>query len=155
MSRPLLKLGGDSGDILSDVLRLPGVSEAETVISGAEGRDELRHIRMSLQAPEPFGCFEHTRGDPAQHHLAAPPALDVAFDVAGPADEALGGVGGGQRALETGSEAEREHGRCGGRGHPRLHPEAGSRREETGETGTWLIEGPFEGPSSYRPLRGR
>ncbi len=37
----------------------------------------------------------------------------------------------------------------------RLHPEAGSRREETGETGTWLIEGPFEGPSSYRPLRGR
>ena len=77
MSRPLLKLGGDSGDILSDVLRLPGVSEAETVISGAEGRDELRHIRMSLQAPEPFGCFEHTRGDPAQHHLAAPPALDV------------------------------------------------------------------------------
>ena len=51
MSRPLLKLGGDSGDILSDVLRLPGVSEAETVISGAEGRDELRHIRMSLQAP--------------------------------------------------------------------------------------------------------
>ena len=69
MSRPLLKLGGDSGDILRDVLRLPGVSEAETVISGAEGRDELRHICMSLQAPEPFGCFEHTRGDPAQHHL--------------------------------------------------------------------------------------
>ena len=33
--------------------------------------------------------------------------------------------------------------------------EAGNRREETGETGTWLIEGPFEGPSSYRPLRGR
>ena len=49
----------------------------------------------------------------------------------------------------------RQHRRCGGRGHPRLHPEAGSRREETGETGTWLIEGPFEGPSSYRPLRGR
>ena len=37
MSRPLLKLGGDSGDILSDVLCLPEVSEAETVISGAEG----------------------------------------------------------------------------------------------------------------------
>ena len=49
----------------------------------------------------------------------------------------------------------RQHRRCGGRGHPRLHPEAGSRREETGETGTWLIEGLFEGPSSYRPLRGR
>ena len=79
MSRPLLKLGGGSGDILSDVLHLPGVSEAETVISGAEGRDELRHIRMSLQAPEPFGCFEDTRGGPAQYHLAAPPALDVAL----------------------------------------------------------------------------
>ena len=49
----------------------------------------------------------------------------------------------------------RQHHRFGGRGHPRLHPEAGSRREETGETRTWLIEGPFEGPSSYRPLRGR
>ena len=53
MSRPLLKPGGGSGDILSDVLHLRGVSEAETVISGAEGRDELRHIHMSLQAPEP------------------------------------------------------------------------------------------------------
>ena len=74
------------------------------MISGAEGRDEQRHIRMSLQAPEPFGCFEDTRGDPAQHHLATQPALDVAFDGAGSAAEALGGVGGGQRALETGSD---------------------------------------------------
>ena len=34
---------------------------------------------------------------------------------------------------------------------------SGSRKQtrRTGETGTWLIEGPFEGPSSYRPLRGR
>ena len=54
-----------------------------------------------------------------------------------------------------GARVLRQHRRFGGRGHPRLHPEAGSRREETGETGTWLIEGPFEGPSSYRPLRGR
>ena len=56
MSRPLLKLGGGSGDSLSDVLHLPGVSEAETVISGAEGRDELRHIpdhaiRLTRQSP--------------------------------------------------------------------------------------------------------
>ncbi len=49
----------------------------------------------------------------------------------------------------------RQHGRFGRRGHPRLHPEARSRRKEAGEAGTWLIEGPFEGPSSYRPLRGR
>ena len=45
--------------------------------------------------------------------------------------------------------------RFGRRGHPRLHPAAGRRREEAGEAGTWLTEGPFEGPSSYRPLRGR
>ena len=37
-----------------------------------------------------------------------------------------------------GTRVLRQHRRCGGRGHPRLHPEAGSRREETGETGTWL-----------------
>ena len=109
MSRPLLKLGGGSGDILRDVLDLPGISETETLISGAEGRDELRHIRMSLQAPEALGRLEDPGGDPAQHHLAAPPALHVAFDVAGPADEALGGVGRGQRALETRQEAEGEH----------------------------------------------
>ena len=54
-----------------------------------------------------------------------------------------------------GARVLRQHRRFGGRGHPRIHPEAGSRREETGETGTWRIEGPFEGPSSYRPLRGR
>ncbi len=54
-----------------------------------------------------------------------------------------------------GARVLRQYGRFGRRGHPRLHPEPGSRREETGEAGTWLIEGPFEGPSSYRPLRGR
>ncbi len=37
MSRSLLKLGGGSGDILCDLLHLPGVSEAEAVISGTEG----------------------------------------------------------------------------------------------------------------------
>ena len=46
---------------------------------------------MSLQAPEPRGSVaDDAGGDSAQHHLAAPPALHVAFDVAGPADEALG-----------------------------------------------------------------
>ena len=110
MSRPLLKLGGGSGEILRDLVHFHRVSEAEALISGAEGGDELRHIRASLQALEPRGGFEDAGGDPAQHHLATPPALHVAFDVAGPADEAFGGVGGGQRALETGREAEREHG---------------------------------------------
>ena len=99
MSRPLLEFGGGSGEILRDLLHLRSVSEAEALISGAEGRDQLWHISMSLQAPEPLGRFEDAGGDPAQHHLAAPPALHVAFNVAGPADEALGGVGRGQRAL--------------------------------------------------------
>ena len=54
-----------------------------------------------------------------------------------------------------GARVLRQHGRFGRRGHPRLHPEAGSRGKETREAGTRLIEGPFEGPSSYRPLRGR
>ena len=105
MSRPLLEFGGGSGDILRDLLHLRSVVEAEALISGAEGRDQLRHGSMSLQAPEPLGRFEEAIGDPAQHHLAAPPALHVAFDVAGPADEALGGVGRGPRAPETRREA--------------------------------------------------
>ena len=52
MSRPLLKLGGDSGDILSDVLCLPEVSEAETVISGAEGGVGAR-MRAGRRASNP------------------------------------------------------------------------------------------------------
>ena len=54
-----------------------------------------------------------------------------------------------------GARVLRQHGRVGRRGHPRLHPEAGSRGKETRKAGTRPIEGPFEGPSSYRPLRGR
>ena len=65
MSRPLLKFGGGSGDILRDLLHLRSVFEAEALISGAEGRDQLRHISMSLQAPEPLGRFD-AGGDPAQ-----------------------------------------------------------------------------------------
>ena len=83
MSRPLLEFGGGSGEILRDLLHLRSVSEVEALISGAEGRDQLQHISISCQAPEPLGRFEDAGGDPAQHHLAAPPALHVAFDVAG------------------------------------------------------------------------
>ena len=45
------------------LLHLRSVSEAEALISGAEGRDQLRHISMSLQAPEPLGRFEDAGGD--------------------------------------------------------------------------------------------
>ena len=130
MSRPLLEFGGGSGDILRDLLHLHSVFEAEALISGAEGCDQLRHISMSHQAPEPLGRFEDAGGDPAQHHLAAPPALHVAFDVAGSADEALGGVGRGQRALETRREAKRQH------GHRLLEPFAHTGRR----AGMLLVE---------------
>ena len=142
MSRPLLEFGGGSGEILRDLLHLRSVSEAEALISGAEGRDQLRHISTSLQAPEPLGRFEDAGGDPAQHHLAAPPALHVAFDVAGPADEALGGVGRGQRALETRREAKRQH------GHRLLEPFAHTGRR----AGMLLVE--TAGEVSQQPRRG-
>ena len=58
MSRPLLEFGGGLGEILCDLFHLRSVSEAEPLISGAEGRDHLRHTSMSLQAPEPLGRFE-------------------------------------------------------------------------------------------------
>ena len=43
----------------------------------------------------------------------------------------------------------------GGRCHPRVHPAAGNGRDEAREASTQLTEGPFEGPSSSRPLWGR
>ncbi len=72
MSRPLVEFGGGSGEIPRDLLHLRSVSEAEALISGAEGRDQLRHGSMSLQAPEPRGSVaDDAGGDSAQHHLAA------------------------------------------------------------------------------------
>ena len=142
MSRPLLEFGGGSGDILRDLLHLRSVSEAEALISGAEGRDQLRHISMSLQAPEPLGRFEDAGRDPAQHHLAAPPALHVAFDMAGPADHAIDGVGRGQRALETRREAKRQH------GQRLLEPFAHTGRR----AGILLVE--TAGEVSQQPRRG-
>ena len=56
MSRPLVEFGGGSGEIPRDLLHLRSVSEAEALISGAEGRDQLRHGSMSLQAPDPVAA---------------------------------------------------------------------------------------------------
>ena len=65
MSRPLLEFDGGSGEILRDLLHLRSVSEAEALISGAEGRDQLRHISTSLQAPEPLGPLRGRRRRPS------------------------------------------------------------------------------------------
>ena len=59
-SRPLLEFGGGSGEILRDLLHLRSVSEAEALISGAEDGDQMGHISMSRQMPEPLGRFSRT-----------------------------------------------------------------------------------------------
>ena len=48
----------------------------------------------------------------------------------------------------------RQHGWFGRRGHPRLHPETGSRREETREAGTWLNPRPLRGAFIIPPPQG-
>ena len=48
----------------------------------------------------------------------------------------------------------RQHGWFGRRGHPRLHPETGSRREETREAGTWLNRRPLRGAFIIPPPQG-
>ena len=167
MSRPLVEFGGGSGEIPRDLLHLRSVSEAEALISGAECRDQLRHSSMSLQVPEPRGSVaDDAGGDSAQHHLATPPALHVAFDVAGPADEALGGVGRGQRALKTRRAATRQH------GHRLLKPFAHTGRragmllvETAGQVSQQRHRGldilarigalddrPYPGPLTLRPM---
>ena len=132
-------------------------------IFGEMRRGVGRIVRELCQRPGVEWVEGHARSDHVHVLLGIPPKLSVANTV---------GFLKGKSAIRIHREylgrprnftgdhfwcarVLRQHRRFGGRGHPRLHPEAGSGREETGETGTWLIEGPFEGPSSYRPLRGR
>ena len=53
-----------------------------------------------------------------------------------------------------GARVLRQHRRFGGRGHPRLHPEAGSGREETGETGNLANRRPLRGAFLIPPPQG-
>ena len=62
MSRPQLEVGRGSGEILRDLFHLRSVSDAEALISGAEGRDQLQHISMFFQAPETGGRVEDAGG---------------------------------------------------------------------------------------------
>ena len=52
MSRPLLKFGGGSGDILRDLLFLHRLSEAEALISGTERRDQLGDVPLAADLRE-------------------------------------------------------------------------------------------------------
>ena len=105
----------------------------------------------------------HALPDHVHVLLGIPPKLSVARTVGFPerevGDPDPSGVSGAATQFHglplLGAWVLRQHGRFGRRGHPRIHPETGRRREETREAGTWLTGGPFEGPSSYRPLRGR
>ena len=96
MSRPLLEFGGGSGEILRDLLHLRSVSEAEALISGGGPRSVAAYqCHVPSGAGTPWPLPRTPAATQRSIDLAAPPALHVAFDVAGPADEALGGVGRG------------------------------------------------------------
>ena len=67
MSRALLEFGG-SGDIQRDVLN--GFPETELPVTGASRGDQLRHVGMTLQAPEALDGFEDAGGDPPHFRKA-------------------------------------------------------------------------------------
>lgn len=58
-----------------------------------EGRAEFRHVAHAAHAPEAAGGLHERGADPAQHHLAVAPALDVARVVSDRAVEVLDRVG--------------------------------------------------------------
>jgi hypothetical protein len=51
--------------------------ETKLTITSAQGVDQRRHVSIPLQTTKALDGLKDARGDPAQHHLAAPPALDV------------------------------------------------------------------------------
>ena len=55
-------------------LSVRGSSNAMAIERGAE----LRNVTHSAHSPEGAACLEQSGADPAQHHLAVTPALDVA-----------------------------------------------------------------------------
>src|SRR5439155_23277694 len=85
-------------------------SEAELLIARAQSCDELRHVFVPLQSAKPLDGFEDCGGGPSQHHLAAPPPLDVPFHMSSAADQTLDRVGGGERLSEAIREAECDDG---------------------------------------------
>ena len=76
MSRPLLEFGGGSGEILRDLLHLRSVSEAEALISCAEGRDQLRHISQPRLTCRPFRLISGLERTGGQRRLQEPSALE-------------------------------------------------------------------------------
>jgi hypothetical protein len=79
-------------------------------IASAERGDQRRHISIPFYPTEALDGFEHAGGDPAQHHLPTPPALDVALHVTRATEQTLGGVRGGQRAAQSRGEIQRQDG---------------------------------------------
>ena len=71
------------------------------LITRPQGRHQAGHVSASLHAPEPLDGFEDTGRHPPQHHLSAPPLLHLPLHVAGATQYTLGGVGRGERTLES------------------------------------------------------
>jgi hypothetical protein len=65
-----------------------------------------RQVQVPVDAAEWLGCLAHPDGDPAQHHLAVLPALDVGGVVAADLDHRLEGVGAAQRSGQGGRHAK-------------------------------------------------
>jgi hypothetical protein len=78
-------------------------------IAGTECSDERRHVSISLQSTEAFDGLQDARRHPAQHHLSAAPALDVALHMTRATEETFGGVRRGQRSTQTRREVQQRH----------------------------------------------
>ena len=74
-----------------------------------------------FHSPKPFGGFEHTSGNPAEHHRTSAPTLHIRLHVPRPAEEALDCGGHGQRLLEPLREPQPDYREC----HIGAFPQAG------------------------------
>lgn len=67
---------------------------------------------MTFQSSEAFDGFENAGSDPPQHHLATAPPLDVSLHVTCSTNQALDGVGRGERLAQPVRHAEGEDREC-------------------------------------------
>ena len=67
---------------------------------------QLLHVAIAAHGTEAATGFGQGRADPAEHHVAVAPALDVARVMRDQAIQILDRVGGSQRAIQRLVEAE-------------------------------------------------
>ncbi len=110
MSRRLLKFGGGSGDDYATWRSSSVATRPSCAVACAQGVDQRRHVSIPLQPTEALDGLEDACGHPAQHHVTAPPALDVPFHKSRAADETFGRVRGRERAPQARRQLQREDG---------------------------------------------